>query len=75
MFGNLVPHLEQLLSVLGARTEISSEKSKSMLDSPGVLAFCSGAPWFPPLAITAPSRNLSIISVSMPEKSQVIINK
>ncbi|XP_043472746.1 conserved oligomeric Golgi complex subunit 1 isoform X1 [Leptopilina heterotoma] len=70
MFGNLVPHLEQLLSVLGARTENSSEKSKSMQDPQGVLAFCTGAPWFPPLAITAPSRNLSLISVSMPEKSQ-----
>ena len=76
MFGNLVPHMEQLLSVLGARTDqSSSNRSKTMKDPPGVLALCTGAPWFPPLAVTAPSKNLPLISVPIPEKMQVIIRK
>ncbi|XP_011304064.1 conserved oligomeric Golgi complex subunit 1 isoform X1 [Fopius arisanus] len=69
IFGNLVPHLEQLHSVLGARGELV-DSGKSISDPPGVLAVCSGAPWFPPLAVTVPSRNLPLIPVAIPDKTQ-----
>ncbi|CAL7937740.1 unnamed protein product [Xylocopa violacea] len=70
ILGNLVPHLEQLHSILGARSEYSnSEGIKS--DLPSVLALCTGAPWFPPLTVTAPARNLPLVTVTLPlEKTQ-----
>lgn len=71
IFGNLVPHLEQLHSILGARSEFS-DSGKSIANPPGVLAICSGAPWFPPLAVTVPSRNLPLIPVAIStDKAQV----
>ncbi|KAK0180195.1 hypothetical protein PV327_005864 [Microctonus hyperodae] len=70
IFGNLVPHLEQLHSILGARSEFS-DSGKSIANPPGVLAICTGAPWFPPLAVTVPSRNLPLIPVAIPtDKAQ-----
>ncbi|XP_076240432.1 conserved oligomeric Golgi complex subunit 1 isoform X1 [Calliopsis andreniformis] len=69
ILGNLVPHLEQLHSILGARSEYNnSEGVKS--DLPSVLALCTGAPWFPPLTVTAPARNLPLVNVTLPEKTQ-----
>lgn len=68
IFGNLVGHLEQLHSILGTRAECNSEGSRT--DSPSVLALCTGAPWFPPLAVTAPARALPLVSITLPEKSQ-----
>ncbi|XP_015110363.1 conserved oligomeric Golgi complex subunit 1 isoform X2 [Diachasma alloeum] len=70
IFGNLVPHLEQLHSVLGARGELV-DTGKSMSDPPGVLAVCTGSPWFPPLAVTVPPRNLPLIPVAIPDKTQI----
>ncbi|XP_063993601.1 conserved oligomeric Golgi complex subunit 1 isoform X2 [Diachasmimorpha longicaudata] len=69
IFGNLVPHMEQLHSVLGARGELV-DTGKSMADPPGVLAICTGSPWFPPLAVTVPPRNLPLIPVIIPDKIQ-----
>ncbi|XP_017889785.1 conserved oligomeric Golgi complex subunit 1 isoform X2 [Ceratina calcarata] len=70
IFGNLVPHLEQLHSILGARSEYTNvEGVKS--DLPSVLALCTGAPWFPPLTVTAPARNLPLVAVTLPEKAQI----
>lgn len=63
--------MEQLHSVLGARSELG-DNTKSITDPPGVLALCNGAPWFPPLAVTLPSRNLPLIPVTIPDKIQVI---
>ncbi|GAB1869175.1 Conserved oligomeric Golgi complex subunit 1 [Camponotus japonicus] len=69
IFGNLVSHLEQLHSILGARNEhVNSDGGKNEL--PAILAVCTGAPWFPPLTVTAPTRNLPVISVTMPDKAQ-----
>ena len=69
ILGNLVPHLEQLHSILGARSEYAnSEGVKS--DLPSVLALCTGAPWFPPLTVTAPARSLPLVSITLPEKTQ-----
>ena len=74
IYGNLVPHIEQLHSVLGSRSDYAtSDNSKSVTDPPGGLAVCTGAPWFPPLAITAPTRNLPLMALSIPDKSQVRI--
>lgn len=70
IFGNLVPQMEQLHSVLGARSE-SDNGGKLTTDPPGVLAICNGAPWFPPLAVTLPTRNLSLIPIKIPDKMQV----
>lgn len=67
IYGNLVPHLEQLHSVLGARAE-HSEAAKPTRDPPGVLAVCTGAPWFPPLAVMAPAKNLPLVPTVVPEK-------
>ncbi|XP_032451954.1 conserved oligomeric Golgi complex subunit 1 isoform X1 [Nasonia vitripennis] len=69
IFGNLVPHMEQLHSVLGARIE-HSDGFKSIKDPPGVLALCSGTPWFPPLAVTAPTKSLPVIQLPVPERPQ-----
>ncbi|XP_074110677.1 conserved oligomeric Golgi complex subunit 1 [Cotesia typhae] len=69
LYGNLIPHLEQLHSVLGARGELG-DSGKSITNPPGVLAVCTGAPWFPPLAVTEPSRNLPLIPIAMPDKLQ-----
>ncbi|XP_076630006.1 conserved oligomeric Golgi complex subunit 1 isoform X1 [Colletes latitarsis] len=69
ILGNLVPHLEQLHSILGARSEYSNSEGVK-LDLPSVLALCTGAPWFPPLTVTAPARNLPLVSVTLPEKVQ-----
>ncbi|XP_057331715.1 conserved oligomeric Golgi complex subunit 1 isoform X1 [Microplitis mediator] len=69
IYGNLIPHLEQLHSVLGGRSELG-DSGKSITNPPGVLAVCTGAPWFPPLAVTVPSRNLPLIPVAMPDKLQ-----
>ncbi|XP_076678689.1 conserved oligomeric Golgi complex subunit 1 isoform X1 [Andrena cerasifolii] len=69
ILGNLVPHLEQLHSILGARSEYTnSEGVKS--DLPSVLALCTGAAWFPPLTVTAPARSLPLVSITLPEKTQ-----
>ncbi|EFN69858.1 Conserved oligomeric Golgi complex subunit 1 [Camponotus floridanus] len=68
IFGNLVSHLEQLHSILGARNEHVNSDGKNEL--PAILAVCTGAPWFPPLTVTAPTRNLPVISVTMPDKAQ-----
>ena len=69
ILGNLVPHLEQLHSILGSRSEYSNtEGAKS--DLPSVLALCTGAPWFPPLTVTAPTRNLPLVAITLPEKPQ-----
>lgn len=70
IFGNLVPHLEQLHSVLGARGDLI-DTGKSVSEPLGVLAVCTGAPWFPPLAVTAPSRNLPLIPAAVSDKIQV----
>ncbi|XP_076630007.1 conserved oligomeric Golgi complex subunit 1 isoform X2 [Colletes latitarsis] len=70
ILGNLVPHLEQLHSILGARSEYSNSEGVK-LDLPSVLALCTGAPWFPPLTVTAPARNLPLVSVTLPEKVQI----
>ncbi|XP_043526866.1 conserved oligomeric Golgi complex subunit 1 isoform X1 [Frieseomelitta varia] len=69
ILGNLVPHLEQLHSVLGARNEYSNAESVKS-DLPSVLALCTGAPWFPPLTVTTPARNLPLVAVTLPEKTQ-----
>ncbi|XP_012251073.2 conserved oligomeric Golgi complex subunit 1 [Athalia rosae] len=70
IFGNLVPHSEQLHSVLGVRTASTvGEAGKAATDFPGVLAVCPGAPWFPPLTVTAPSRTVPIIPVALQDKS------
>ncbi|XP_043265759.1 conserved oligomeric Golgi complex subunit 1 isoform X2 [Colletes gigas] len=70
ILGNLVPHLEQLHSILGARSEYGNSEGVK-LDLPSVLALCTGAPWFPPLTVTAPARNLPLVSVTLPEKAQI----
>lgn len=64
--------MEQLHSILGARIE-HGEGIKSVKDPPGVLALCSGAPWFPPLAITAPAKNVPVVSYPLPDKTQVAL--
>lgn len=69
LLGNLIPHLEQLHSILGARSEYSTSEGNK-LDSPALLALCTGAPWFPPLAITVPMRNLSLVTNTIQDKSQ-----
>ncbi|XP_046432315.1 conserved oligomeric Golgi complex subunit 1 isoform X1 [Neodiprion fabricii] len=71
IFGNLVPHSEQLLSVLGARMNpVAGDGAKGATEAPGVLAVCSGAPWFPPLTVTAPARTVPIVSIaSLQDKS------
>ncbi|KZC12421.1 PREDICTED: conserved oligomeric Golgi complex subunit 1 [Dufourea novaeangliae] len=69
LLGNLVPHLEQLHSILGARSEYSTTEGVKS-DIPSVLALCAGAPWFPPLTVTAPARSLPLVSVTLPEKPQ-----
>lgn len=62
--------MEQLHSILGARSEYNNtEGVKSDLSS--VLALCTGAPWFPPLTVTAPTRNMPLVTVTLPEKIQV----
>jgi hypothetical protein len=66
--------MEQLHSILGAKVE-HSEGSKSVKDPPGILALCTGAPWFPPLTITPPVQTPPTPSPSVPEKTQVIIDK
>ncbi|XP_015609799.1 conserved oligomeric Golgi complex subunit 1 isoform X2 [Cephus cinctus] len=71
IFGSLVPHSEQLHSILGARMEYSSEGGKSVTEPAGVLAVCTGAPWFPSLAVTAPARNLPLAPVTIPDKNQI----
>jgi len=69
-----VSHLEQLHSTLGARNEhANSDGGKT--EPPAVLAVCTGAPWFPPLTVTAPTRNLPILPVPMPDKIQVCIER
>ncbi|XP_023288595.1 conserved oligomeric Golgi complex subunit 1 isoform X2 [Orussus abietinus] len=71
IYGTLVPHAEQLHSILGARSEYNvSDSTKPISNPPGVLALCTGAPWLPPLAVTAPARNLPLSSVSIPDKIQ-----
>ncbi|XP_014207402.1 conserved oligomeric Golgi complex subunit 1 isoform X2 [Copidosoma floridanum] len=72
IFGSLVPHMEQLHSVLGAKMSEHSEGVKlAVKDPPGVLALCSGSPWFPPLAVTAPIKNPSApLPAPLLEKSQ-----
>ncbi|XP_076229389.1 conserved oligomeric Golgi complex subunit 1 isoform X2 [Nomia melanderi] len=70
ILGNLVPHLEQLHSILGARNEYSNTDGVKS-DLPTVLALCHGAPWFPSLTVTAPARNLPLVSVTLPEKTQI----
>ncbi|KYQ53960.1 Conserved oligomeric Golgi complex subunit 1 [Trachymyrmex zeteki] len=67
IFGNLISHLEQLHSILGARNEHTSNERT---EPPAVLAVCTGAPWFPPLTVTAPTRNLPILSMPVPDKTQ-----
>ncbi|KOC62140.1 Conserved oligomeric Golgi complex subunit 1 [Habropoda laboriosa] len=69
ILGNLVPHLEQLHSILGARSEHSNTEGVKS-DPPSVLALCTTAPWFPPLTVTAPARNLPLVSVTLQEKTQ-----
>ncbi|XP_071866705.1 conserved oligomeric Golgi complex subunit 1 isoform X1 [Bombus fervidus] len=69
ILGNLVPHLEQLHTILGARSEYNNAEGVKS-DLPSVLALCTGAPWFPPLTVTAPARNLPLVTVPMPEKTQ-----
>ncbi|XP_076651687.1 conserved oligomeric Golgi complex subunit 1 isoform X1 [Halictus rubicundus] len=69
ILGNLVPHLEQLHSILGARNEYSNTEGLKS-DLPTVLALCNGAPWFPSLTVTAPARSLPLVSVTIPEKLQ-----
>lgn len=70
ILGNLIPHLEQLHSILGARSEYNNiEGVKS--DLPTVLALYTGAPWFPPLTVTAPAKNLPLVTATLPEKTQV----
>ncbi|XP_015184927.1 PREDICTED: conserved oligomeric Golgi complex subunit 1 isoform X2 [Polistes dominula] len=69
LLGNLIPHLEQLHSVLGARSEYNAGEGNK-LDSPALLALCTGAPWFPPLAITVPMRNLSLVT-TIQDKTQI----
>ncbi|XP_020287464.1 conserved oligomeric Golgi complex subunit 1 isoform X2 [Pseudomyrmex gracilis] len=71
IFGNLIPHLEQLHSILGARNEHASNDS-AKIEPPAVLAVCTGAPWFPPLTVTAPTRTLPILSVPIPDKTQIV---
>ncbi|XP_035727978.1 conserved oligomeric Golgi complex subunit 1-like isoform X2 [Vespa mandarinia] len=70
LLGNLIPHLEQLHSVLGARSEYNAGEGNK-LDSPALLALCTGAPWFPPLAITVPMRNLSLVTTTIQDKTQI----
>jgi len=67
-----VSHLEQLHSTLGARNEYANSDS-GKTETPAVLAVCTGAPWFPPLTVTAPTRNLPILPVPIPDKIQVCI--
>lgn len=69
ILGNLVPHLEQLHTILGARSEYNNAEGVKS-DLPSVMALCTGAPWFPPLTVTAPARNLPLVTVPMPEKTQ-----
>ncbi|XP_043678269.1 conserved oligomeric Golgi complex subunit 1 isoform X1 [Vespula pensylvanica] len=69
LLGNLIPHLEQLHSVLGGRSEYNTGEGNK-LDSPALLALCTGAPWFPPLAITVPMRNLSLVTTTIQDKTQ-----
>nr|XP_012153451.1 PREDICTED: conserved oligomeric Golgi complex subunit 1 [Megachile rotundata] len=69
ILGNLVPHLEQLHSILGSRSEYNNAEGVKS-DLPSVLALCTGAPWFPPLTVTAPTRNLPLVAVTLPEKTQ-----
>ncbi|XP_014482277.1 PREDICTED: conserved oligomeric Golgi complex subunit 1 isoform X2 [Dinoponera quadriceps] len=71
IYGNLVSHLEQLHSTLGARNEHASSEAGGKSEPPAVLAVCTGAPWFPPLTVTAPARNLPLMSVTMPDKAQI----
>lgn len=63
--------MEQLHSVLGARIE-HGDGLKSIKDPPGVLALCSGTPWFPPLAVTAPAKSLPVLQLPVSDKAQVI---
>ncbi|XP_076395126.1 conserved oligomeric Golgi complex subunit 1 isoform X2 [Megachile rotundata] len=70
ILGNLVPHLEQLHSILGSRSEYNNAEGVKS-DLPSVLALCTGAPWFPPLTVTAPTRNLPLVAVTLPEKTQI----
>ncbi|KAK2584951.1 hypothetical protein KPH14_002543 [Odynerus spinipes] len=70
LLGNLIPHLEQLHSILGARSEYNTSEGNK-LDSPALLALCTGAPWFPPLAITVPMRNLALVTTTIQDKSQI----
>lgn len=66
----MISHLEQLHSILRARNEhMSNDGGKT--EPPAVLAVCTGAPWFPPLTVTAPTRNLPILSVPISDKTQV----
>ncbi|XP_011699019.1 PREDICTED: conserved oligomeric Golgi complex subunit 1 isoform X1 [Wasmannia auropunctata] len=69
IFGNLISHLEQLHSILGARNEHASSDN-GRTEPPAVLAVCTGASWFPPLTVTAPTRNLPILSMPIPDKTQ-----
>ncbi|XP_043486152.1 conserved oligomeric Golgi complex subunit 1 [Polistes fuscatus] len=69
LLGNLIPHLEQLHSFLGARSEYNAGEGNK-LDSPALLALCTGAPWFPPLTITVPMRNLSLVTTTIQDKTQ-----
>ncbi|XP_066581349.1 conserved oligomeric Golgi complex subunit 1 [Prorops nasuta] len=63
ILGNFIPHLEQLHSILGARNEyVMSEGGKSNPST--VLALCTGAPWFPPLAVTIPTRTLPAVTIT-----------
>lgn len=62
--------MEQLHTILGARSEYNNAEGVKS-DLPSVLALCTGAPWFPPLTVTAPARNLPLVTVPMPEKTQV----
>ncbi|XP_076174004.1 conserved oligomeric Golgi complex subunit 1 isoform X2 [Ptiloglossa arizonensis] len=70
ILGNLVPHLEQLHSILGTRNEHNNAEGVKS-DLPSVLALCNGAPWFPPLTVTTPARNLPLMPVTLPEKTQI----
>ncbi|KAJ8688562.1 hypothetical protein QAD02_024357 [Eretmocerus hayati] len=70
LYGNLVPHMEQLHSVLGARIEHDGS-AKSVKDPPGLLALSPNVPWFPQLAITAPAKNVPNVPAPLPEKTQV----
>lgn len=65
-------NLVQVYAILGPREAFDGSDA---IPRPAMLKLCTGAPWFPPLTVTTPMRNLPLMPMSMPDKAHVRIKR